>query len=101
MPGGRRLPRTARSPLPPSFTLISGGEVGSNRYSSLAPTLPGLDHPIAPKHYPFPNIPVDGDLLFEFMMYFFTVFAAGLQFLHMYRSVWWLQHSYTNQAVVR
>ncbi|KAK9700324.1 putative transmembrane protein [Popillia japonica] len=102
MPGGsRRLPRTVRSTVTSSLQLIPG-EIGCNRYSPLGaavPTLPGLDHPTAPKHFPFPNTPVDSDLIFETLMYFFTITAAGLQFLHIYRSVWWLPHSYTSQAV--
>lgn len=103
MPGGsRRLPRTVRSTVTSSLQLIPG-EIGCNRYSPLGaavPTLPGLDNPTAPKHFPFPNTPVDSDLVFEILMYFFTITTAGLQFLHIYRSVWWLPHSYTNQAVV-
>lgn len=102
MAGGRRLPRTMRSSVAPTVPLIPG-DSNSNRYSALGapiPTLPGLEQPIAPKHFPFPNIPVDNDFMFEIMMFFYNVVACGLQFLHLYRSVWWLPHSYTDQAMV-
>ncbi|XP_048485506.1 transmembrane protein 39A [Plutella xylostella] len=55
--------------------------------------------PVAPKHIPFPVIPHDGELLFEFMTLVFTLLAAALQFLNLYRTVWWLPHSHTNQAM--
>ncbi|CAG9787638.1 unnamed protein product [Diatraea saccharalis] len=55
--------------------------------------------PIPPKHIPFPYIPQDGTLLFETMTFVFLLVAAGLQFLNLYRTAWWLPHSYTNQAM--
>lgn len=58
------------------------------------------DGPIAPKHIPFPYLPQDGTLLFEAMTFVFTLVATGLQFLNLYRTAWWLPHSYTNQAMV-
>ncbi|XP_028159798.1 transmembrane protein 39A [Ostrinia furnacalis] len=57
------------------------------------------DGPPPPKHIPFPNIPHDGVLLFEVMMFVFTLVATGLQFLNLYRTAWWLPHSFTNQAM--
>lgn len=96
--GNRRLPRTVRNAMGP---LMSGFSADSNsRYAPLVPTLPALEQPSAPKHYPFPNIPIDDDIFFEFLMCFFTIMSASLQYLHLYRTVWWLPHSYTNQAVV-
>lgn len=55
--------------------------------------------PIPPKHIPFPHIPQDGPLLFEVLMFMFTLAATGLQFLNLYRTTWWLPNSYTNQAM--
>ncbi|CAH2047500.1 unnamed protein product, partial [Iphiclides podalirius] len=52
-----------------------------------------------PKHIPFPYISHDGEMLFEFMNFDFTLVAAALQFLNLYRTVWWLPHSYTNQGM--
>ncbi|KAH9631691.1 hypothetical protein HF086_014692 [Spodoptera exigua] len=77
------------------------------RSSRAAPTTPPnvvsevklADVPVAPKHIPFPYIPQDGNLLFEAMTFVFTLVATGLQFLNLYRTAWWLPHSYTNQAM--
>ncbi|CAH0559658.1 unnamed protein product [Brassicogethes aeneus] len=102
MPGpNRRIPRTIRNPMP---TMISNytNDMQSNRYSTVGgglPTLPPMEQPPAPKHIPFPNIPVENELIFESVMCFFTIVCTFLQYLHLYRSVWWLPHSYTNNAV--
>ncbi|RVE47440.1 hypothetical protein evm_007851 [Chilo suppressalis] len=58
-----------------------------------------IEGPVPPKHIPFPYIPQDGILLFESMTFVFLLVAAGLQFLNLYRTAWWLPHSYTNQAM--
>lgn len=95
------MPRTMRSSVPPTVPLIPG-DLASSRYSPLGaavPTLPGLETPSAPKHIKFPNTPIDSDLEFEFTMFAFSVISASLQFLHLYRSVWWLPNSYTNHAM--
>lgn len=100
--GNRRLSRTMRSSMTSSVPLIHG-DMTSNRYSALGtsvPTLHGSEAPAGPKHFPFPNTPIENDCFFEGLMCIYTVFAAGLQFLHLYRSVWWLPHSYTNHAMV-
>lgn len=103
MPGSnRRLPRTLRNTMPPMMGGY-GSEISSNRYAPLGaavPTVPALEQPAAPKHFPFPNTPVDDDLFFESLMFVFTLVAGGLQFVHLYRTVWWLPHSYTRQALV-
>lgn len=86
MNGGKRVGRTTR---PPSSTpLVSISDVKLN------------DGPLHPKHVPFPYIPQDGTLLFEAMTFMFVLIATGLQFLNLYRTAWWLPHSYTNQAMV-
>lgn len=100
--GNRRLPRTFRSSMPPIMGGF-GSDMSNSRYTALGsciPTLPALEQPTSPKHFPFPNTPVDDDLFFEILMFFFTVISGGLQFLHLYRTVWWLPHSYTKQAMV-
>ncbi|XP_063906431.1 transmembrane protein 39A [Zophobas morio] len=96
----RRIPRTLRNPIP---SMIAGfGSDPSSRYPSLGnglPTLPVLEQAAAPKHFPFPNTPVDDDFFFEALMFSFTIVCGGLQFLHLYRTIWWLPHSYNRQAV--
>ncbi|XP_044261959.1 transmembrane protein 39A-like [Tribolium madens] len=99
--GNRRLPRTLRSSIP-SMMSGFGSDMSHSRYAMLGggvPTLPILEQAAAPKHFPFPNTPVDDDLFFEFLMFMFSAICAGLQFLHLYRTVWWLPHSYNRQAM--
>lgn len=100
--GNRRLPRTLRNSIP-SMMSGFGGDISHSRYAVLGggvPTLPILEQAAAPKHFPFPNTPVDDDLFFELLMFMFSGICAGLQFLHLYRTVWWLPHSYNRQAMV-
>lgn len=97
----RRIPRTIR----PNAQMVQmiPSEMMNNRYAPLGSNFAGvhgLEQPSAPKHFPFPSTPVDDDWFFELLMFCFTAVAAGLQFLHLYRSVWWLPHSYNNQAMV-
>ena len=46
-----------------------------------------------------PLMPMDGPLAFEVVMFAFISVSLLLQYLHLYRSVWWLPHSYNNNAV--
>lgn len=54
------------------------------------------------KHIPFPPLAshTQSDLINEWLLFAFSFWAAGLQFLHLYRTVWWLPDSYTNQTMV-
>lgn len=55
---------------------------------------------LAPKHIPVPNVPQDGNIMFEVIMFVFTGTTSFLQFLHLYRTVWWLPQSYTRYTMV-
>lgn len=46
-----------------------------------------------------PLMPVDGPLAFEIIIFLFTSVSLFLQNLHLYRSVWWLPHSYNATAM--
>jgi len=46
-----------------------------------------------------PLMPMDGPLAFEIVMFAFISVSLLLQYLHLYRSVWWLPHSYNNNTV--
>lgn len=54
------------------------------------------------KHIPFPPMAsqFQSDLINEWLLFVYSFWAAGLQFLHLYRTVWWLPDSYTNQTMV-
>ncbi|KAL3277152.1 hypothetical protein HHI36_012505 [Cryptolaemus montrouzieri] len=98
MPNNRRLPRTIRNVDPSMIP----GFIGESRYASLGakvPTVPALEQPPAPKHFPCPSIPIDTDLHFELIMFFFTIVSSALQFIHLYRSVWWTPNSHAHQAI--
>ena len=73
-----------------------------------------------PKHAPFPNFPerlvgiqitmrlnylqinlsFRSEILNEFLLFAFTVISASSQFIHLYRTTWWFQDSYTKSTVV-
>jgi len=94
MAGGRRstASRTARPPAPPS---------GTSNMLAMGPRK-DEDQVMAsqyPQAVPIPDIPHDSSLTFEIIMFVYVTAALGLQYLNLYRSVWWLPHSYSNQAM--
>ncbi|KAK9875056.1 hypothetical protein WA026_005856 [Henosepilachna vigintioctopunctata] len=98
MPSNRRIPRNVRNVDPSMIP----GFIGESRYASLgakAPTVPALEKPPVPKHFPSPSISVDSELFFEVLMLFFTAVSTGLQFIHLYHTVWWTANSHTHQAL--
>ncbi|GLH14971.1 Uncharacterized protein GBIM_19393 [Gryllus bimaculatus] len=115
MPGGRRnISRSSGRPPPPSVNLqveenhrnkyvckcYSADFIQSKLNRSLGDVLDSsVTRQIVPKHIPAPNIPQDGDILFEVMMFSFTSVTSFLQFLHLYRTVWWLPQSYTRYTM--
>nr|CAH7746110.1 unnamed protein product [Callosobruchus chinensis] len=112
MAGGNRKSRNARhqshpgsqssSVKPPTQASNVPSFTDPSRYAPLGasvPSLPALEQPLAPKHFPFPSVPHDDEITFEALHWFFIVGSAGFQFLHLYRSVWWLPHSFNKQAV--
>lgn len=58
-------------------------------------------YPIQPKHVRFPDVPYSSEMVNELMIFAYTLIAAAMQFLHLYRTVWWLPESNTNQAMVK
>lgn len=58
-------------------------------------------YPIQPKHIRFPDVPYSSELVNELMIFAYTLIATAMQFLHLYRTVWWLPESNTNQAMVK
>lgn len=53
-----------------------------------------------PKHIRFPDVPYQSELLNELMVFSYTIISAAMQFLHLYRTVWWLPESNTEQSMV-
>lgn len=56
--------------------------------------------PPPPKHIPFPEMPQTSEIFNELVMFVYTSLAASMQFLHLYRTVWWLPDSHTSHALV-
>ena len=45
-------------------------------------------------------MPIDGAMTFQIIIFSFMTVSLLLQYLNLYRSVWWLPHSYNNNAMV-
>ncbi|XP_037079907.1 transmembrane protein 39A-like isoform X2 [Pollicipes pollicipes] len=89
MAGGRRnLPR---APLPK--TLLPADIRTKSVVEERSWQVPYLQHVL------IPDIPRDGELFFEALMVVFVCTGLGLQYLNMYRTIWWLPHSYTAYAM--
>lgn len=52
------------------------------------------------RHILFPPIPVYGAMNFHITKFAFSVVAVILQYLNMYRTVWWLSRPWTKYPVV-
>lgn len=126
MPGGRRSigkPGVGRSPTGgssdeflkskwvimieiPMNALITDFNFAFFYFSDFRCSINTLNDPLSckvasPKHIPIPHIPQESTIVFELYMFIFTTVASFLQFLHLYRSVWWLPQSYTRYTMVR
>lgn len=53
-----------------------------------------------PKHIPFPDFPGSSELINELIMFLFITFAAAMQFINLYRTMWWVPESNTTRTVV-
>jgi len=90
MAGGRRsaAARSSRPLVPPS-TPINTNKAGNV----------GKEESVPPQPVPLPDIPHDSNLTFEVLVFMYSVVGLCLQYLNLYRSVWWLPHSYNQTAV--
>lgn len=57
-------------------------------------------YPLQPKHIRFPDVPYSSEIVNELMIFVYTMIATAMQFLHLYRTVWWLPESNTSQTMV-
>ena len=53
-----------------------------------------------PRHSHIPEIPMDGNLVFELMVLCNSILGLGLQYVNLYKTVWWLPYSHANYALV-
>ncbi|XP_014668453.1 PREDICTED: transmembrane protein 39A-B-like isoform X2 [Priapulus caudatus] len=54
---------------------------------------------VLPKHAALPTMLTDSCLSFEFTVLTYCLLAVGLQYINLYKTVWWLPHSHTRQAL--
>ncbi|KOX73947.1 Transmembrane protein 39A [Melipona quadrifasciata] len=107
MPGGRRntASRNGQTKSQVNFSISSNIGIRSNSGERTAGS--GADDKKseefcgikAPKHVPIPVVPMDGHLTFEVLSLVVSIIAASLQMLNLYRTVWWLPHSYNNYSM--
>lgn len=53
-----------------------------------------------PRHAHIPDIGLDNNLLFELVAFVHSVMVLCLQYINLYKTVWWLPHSNANYALV-
>ncbi|XP_058885216.1 transmembrane protein 39A-like [Acipenser ruthenus] len=105
MPGGRRGPsrqQLSRSALPSLQTLVGGscsnGTGLRNRNSTSvglsAPPITALITPEPVRHRRVPELPLDGSLLFEFLFFIYLLIALFVQYINIYKTVWWYPYSH-------
>ncbi|XP_002731817.2 transmembrane protein 39A-like, partial [Saccoglossus kowalevskii] len=108
MPGGRRgpgRPQLSRT-MPPPLHTIGGSQSATLRQRNGPNTVVGTTPvtttliTITPiKHQQIPDLPMDNNLIFEVTVFFYLVMALFLQYINIYRTVWWLPHSPATTAL--
>jgi len=56
---------------------------------------------ISPRHVHLPEIPLDNNVLFELLVFVYSAVVLGLQYVNLYKTVWWLPHSSARYGLVR
>ncbi|GAB1300274.1 Transmembrane protein 39A [Apodemus speciosus] len=105
MPSRRRGPsrqQLSRSALPSIQTLV-GGSCGNgtglrNRNGSAiglpVPPTTALITPGPVRHCQIPDLPVDGSLFFEFLFFIYLLIVLFIQYINIYKTVWWYPYSH-------
>ena len=58
-----------------------------------APPLTALISPEPVRHSRIPDLPLDSSLLFEFLLFLYLLVALFVQYINIYRTVWWYPYS--------
>ncbi|CAC5360568.1 unnamed protein product [Mytilus coruscus] len=83
-----------------SSSYQNSGHKNSNGGEEREPNMvPLASMAVLPKHCHLPDIPSDSNLSFEAMVYVFGIIVMGLQYINLYKTVWWLPHSHANYAL--
>lgn len=59
-----------------------------------APPLSALITPEPVRHSRIPKLPLDSGLLFEFLLFLYLLVALFVQYMNIYRTVWWYPYSH-------
>ena len=54
-----------------------------------------------PRHAHIPDIGLDHNVMFELLVFGFSIMSLCLQYINLYKTVWWLPHSHATYALVR
>lgn len=108
MPGGRRGPsrqQLSRSSLPSLQTLVGGGlsngaglRCRNSGVVGLTPPLTALITPEPVRHSRIPDLPLDSNLLFEALLFLYLLVALFVQYINIYRTVWWSSYSHPSAS---
>jgi len=83
-----------------SSSATTSAGVANQQNSSCGYATPPAAAMVCAQYFPSPNLSVDPEALFEVIVFAYCMVAMALQLLHLYRSVFWLPHSYNDNAVV-
>ncbi|KAL3883145.1 hypothetical protein ACJMK2_029438 [Sinanodonta woodiana] len=97
MPAGRRiLSRLQTSSYSSNSHKGMGNGLSDDREVNAVPL---ATLAVLPKHANIPEIPGDSNISFEAMLYIFGVIVMCMQYINLYKTVWWLPHSHANYAL--
>ncbi|XP_005090602.1 transmembrane protein 39A isoform X2 [Aplysia californica] len=100
MPSGRRIFSRIQSGNAYSSSGKSGGSGGSHGPDdSSGNVVPLASMVVLPKHSYLPDIPMDSNLYFECMLFVFGIIMMCLQYINLYKTVWWLPQSHAQYAL--
>ncbi|XP_058886517.1 transmembrane protein 39A isoform X2 [Acipenser ruthenus] len=78
-----------RRQLQPLHIYVNSTSVGLS-----APPITALITPEPVRHRRVPELPLDGSLLFEFLFFIYLLIALFVQYINIYKTVWWYPYSH-------
>ncbi len=64
----------------------------------LTPPLTALITPEPVRHSRIPDLPLDSNLLFEALLFLYLLVALFVQYINIYRTVWWSSYSHPSAS---
>uniref|UniRef100_A0A8C5PHW0 Transmembrane protein 39A n=1 Tax=Leptobrachium leishanense TaxID=445787 RepID=A0A8C5PHW0_9ANUR len=89
MPAWERDLMPEKQLQPPLSLHVNGNAVGLS-----APPITALITPEPVRHCRIPDLPLDGSLLFEFMFFTYLLVALFIQYINIYKTVWWYPYNH-------